>query len=93
MSTRHWAAAIVAASCLATAGGAAAQSSSADQMTGRHSMEGQVTSIDGKKGWVHVKTSDGTMVLHFPPSALEGVKKGDTITVALALRDNGPSKK
>jgi len=53
-------------------------------------MEGQVTSIDAKKGWVHVKTTEGTMIVHFPPESLQGVKKGDTITVSLALQDNGP---
>jgi hypothetical protein len=33
-------------------------------------MEGKVTSFDAKKGWVHVKTQEGTMIVHFPPSAL-----------------------
>jgi hypothetical protein len=93
MNAKHCAAAILAATCLATAGAAGAQSAGSDQMAGRHSMEGKVTSLDTKKGWVHVKTSDGTMILHFPPAALEGVKKGDTVTVDLAMKDNGPIKK
>ncbi len=53
-------------------------------------MEGKVTSFDAKKGWVHVKIHEGTMIVQFPPSALQGVKKGDTINVDLALEDNGP---
>ena len=80
---------VVAALFLSIAGPGAA--SAAEQMMGRHSMEGQVTSIDAKKGWVHVKTTEGTMIVHFPPESLQGVKKGDTITVSLALQDNGPA--
>jgi hypothetical protein len=30
------------------------------------------------------------MIVHFPPAALQGVKKGDTINVDLAIKDNGP---
>jgi hypothetical protein len=62
-------------------------------MTGRHSMQGEVTSVDAKKGWVHLKTTEGTMILHFPPEALQGVKKGDRMSVDLALKDNGPAPK
>ena len=65
----------------------------ADKMVGRHSVEGEVTRVDAKKGWVHVKTSDGTMIVHFPPTDLQTLKKGDRITVSLALKDNGPAPK
>ena len=71
----------------------ASAQTSADQMMGRHSVEGQVTRVDAKKGWVHVKTSDGTMIVHFPPADLQTMKKGDRITVSLALKDNGPAPK
>ena len=64
-----------------------------DKMVGRHSVEGEVTKVDAKKGWVHVKTSDGTMIVHFPPTDLQTLKKGDRITVSLALKDNGPAPK
>lgn len=57
----------------------------------RHTMDGQVTKVDAKKGWVDVKTPEGSMKLHFPPSALAGVKKGDSVTVELGLKDNGPA--
>jgi hypothetical protein len=86
-----WRTVAVAASlvlCATSAG--LAQSSGSDQMMGRHSMQGEVTSVDAKKGWIHLKTSEGTMIMHVPPEALQGVKKGDTIAVDLALKDNGP---
>ena len=51
-----------------------------------HSVTGEVTKVDTKDGWMHVKTSDGTMIVHFPPSELQDVKKGDTITLRLALK-------
>ena len=89
MNSARSVAAIFASLALAT-GTFVTQSSGADEMMGRHSMEGKVTSVDAKKGWVHVKTQEGTMIMHFPPSALEGVKKGDTINVDLAMKDNGP---
>ena len=81
--------AAAAALLVASVGVAAAQS---DQMTGQHTMEGQVTSVSAKTGWVHVKTSEGTMIVHFPPAALADVKKGDTISVDLSMKDNGPAK-
>ena len=81
--------AVAAALLVAGVGVASAQS---DQMTGQHSMEGTVTSVSAKTGWVHVKTSEGTMIVHFPPAALADVKKGDTISVDLSMKDNGPAK-
>jgi len=57
----------------------------------RHTMDGQVTKVDAKKGWIDVKTSEGSMKLHFPPEALANVKKGDSVSVELGLKDNGPS--
>jgi len=86
-----WRTVVVAASlvlCATSAG--LTQSSGSDPMMGRHSMQGEVTSVDAKKGWIHLKTSEGTMIVHFPPEALQDVKKGDTIAVDLALKDNGP---
>ena len=96
---------VLSAIVLASAGTAAAQSSTADKpitaadkstaagdMVGRHSMQGEVTSVDANKGWIHLKTEEGTMIVHLPPSALQDVKKGDTITLNLALKDNGPRK-
>jgi hypothetical protein len=65
-----------------------ASTSSADY-TGRHTMEGEVTRIDQKKGHVTIKTAAGNMDLHFPPSALQNVKKGDHISVELAMKPSG----
>jgi len=31
------------------------------------------------------------MLLHVPTTALQNVKKGDNVTVELALKDNGPA--
>jgi hypothetical protein len=52
---------------------------------GHHSMTGEVTKVDSKKGWVDVKTPEGSMKLHFPPEALQNVHKGDNVTVELGL--------
>jgi hypothetical protein len=67
--------------------------SGATQMAGQHEMEGKVTKVDAKKGWVHVKTSEGTMIVHFPPADLQDLHTGDTVTLRLALKDNGPAPK
>ena len=52
-------------------------------------MEGEVVKIDQKKGHVTLKTAEGNMDLHFPPSALSQVKKGDRIAVELAMKPAG----
>lgn len=69
---------------------ASAQAPAGDMM-GKHSMDGQVTKVDAKKGWIDVKTPEGSMKLHFPPAALANVKKGDSVTVELGIKDNGPA--
>ena len=66
---------------------------SAADTAGRHSAQGEITRVDAKKGWIHVKTADGTMIVHMPPQELQTVKKGDAITLELALKNNGPAKK
>jgi hypothetical protein len=65
----------------------------AGDMMGQHTMDGEVTKVDSKKGWIDVKTSEGSMKLHFPPAALANVKKGDAVSVELAIKDNGPAAK
>jgi len=57
----------------------------AETMKGQHSMDGEVTKVDAKKGWVDVKTPEGRMKLHFPPAALASVKKGDRVTVEIGM--------
>lgn len=66
--------------------GAGAQTqSTSSNMAGHHTMDGEVTKVDAKKGWIDVKTPEGSMKLHFPPAALENVKKGDAVTVDLGM--------
>src|SRR5882762_1311112 len=43
----------------------------ATDMTARHTMTGEVTSVTPDKGRVLVKTPEGRMLLHFPSSALQ----------------------
>ena len=75
---------VAVAMALATVGAADAQTPAA--ATGsRHTMDGKVTKVDAKKGWVDVKTPEGSMKLHFPPAALDGVKSGDSVTVELGM--------
>ncbi len=62
-------------------------------MLGRHTMMGEVTSVTPDKGRLLVKTPEGRMLLHFPPSVLQNVKKGDSVTVELALKENAPAAK
>jgi hypothetical protein len=70
-------------------GSASAQMASKD---GMHTMDGEVTKVDAKKGWVDVKTPEGRMKLHFPPPALDNVKVGDSITVELGMKKISSAK-
>jgi hypothetical protein len=63
----------------------------ASDFTGRHTMTGEVTRVDQKKGELKLKTAEGMLDLHFPPSALSNVKKGDRVSVELALKPEGAS--
>ena len=74
-------AAAAAVIALATVGAGEAQGPAA----GSHTMDGKVTKVDAKRGWVDVKTSEGSMKLHFPPPALDGVKTGDSVTIELGM--------
>lgn len=53
---------------------------------GLHAMTGEVTKLDKQKGRLSLKTQEGTLDLHFPPSALQNVQQGDRITVELGMR-------
>jgi len=67
----------------------ASPSMSAGDFVARHTMTGEVTRIDAKKGTMTLKTAEGNLDLHFPPSALSAVKKGDRVTVELAMKPEG----
>lgn len=84
------ASAIFATSVFAQAGGGAMASA---DFSGRHTMEGEVTNVDQAKGRMTLKTAEGNMDLHFPPSALQNVKKGDRVSVELALKPSGSAAK
>ena len=61
-------------------------------MTAPHTMDGQVTKVDAKKGWVDIKTPEGRMKVHFPPAALADVKVGDNVTVELGMKTVSSAK-
>ena len=48
-------------------------------------LEGTVTKVDAKRGWIDVKTDEGSMKLQFPPAALADVKAGDRVSVELGM--------
>jgi hypothetical protein len=62
-------------------------------MRGTHKMMGEVSKIDSAKGMVTVKTDEGDLDLHFPPSALQGMKEGDRVELQLAIRPAGAAAK
>jgi hypothetical protein len=72
-----------------SASGSAGHATMSGDFTGRHTMEGEVVRIDQRKGHVTLKTAEGNMQLHFPPSALAQVKKGDRMAVELAMKPAG----
>ena len=70
-----------------TSTSAAASPATSGDFMGRHTMTGRVTQIDASRGHVHLNTTEaGEMILHFPPSALQGVKVGDNLTVEMAVK-------
>jgi hypothetical protein len=63
--------------------------SESGEFMGRHTMEGTVSKVNQKNGKLSVKTDEGTLDLHVPPSALSTVKKGDRIAVEIAIKPSG----
>ncbi len=61
-------------------------------MSGKHTMDGEVTKVEAKRGWVDIKTAEGRMKVHFPPAALENVKVGDSVTVELGMKKVSSAK-
>jgi len=53
---------------------------------GRHTMTGEVTDVDSTHGRVKLKTAEGDLQLHFPPSTLATIKRGDRVTVEMGVR-------
>jgi hypothetical protein len=63
--------------------------SDSGEFLGRHTMEGTVSKVNQKNGKFSVKTDEGTLDLHVPPSALSNVKKGDRVAVDIAVKPSG----
>ncbi len=73
-----------------TSGSMSSSSMGGGQMMGEHNMSGTVESVTSK-GFVSVRTDEGTLKLHFP-DASQNLKKGDKITVHLGYsKDSGSS--
>jgi hypothetical protein len=58
-------------------------------MRGMHEMTGTVTQIDKDEGSLSLESQGKEMELHFPPTALQNIDKGDQVTVQLAIRPRG----
>jgi hypothetical protein len=56
---------------------------------GQHTMTGTVTDIDADSGKITVDAEGKTLDLHFPRTALQGLKEGDRVTVQLGIRQAG----
>jgi hypothetical protein len=54
-------------------------------MMGMHDMAATVSALDATTGLVDVDADGMKLKVHFPPSALTGVKIGDKITLHLAF--------
>jgi hypothetical protein len=58
----------------------------------QHTMTGTVTSIDRKTGRLSLKTDEGKLMLHFPPSKVQNITDGERVTVELGIKpDTLPS--
>jgi hypothetical protein len=58
------------------------------KVQGKHSMTGTITMIDHTSGMLTLKTPEGDLKLHFPPSSTQKLKEGDTITVHLSYSES-----
>jgi hypothetical protein len=57
-----------------------------DGRDGHRRVRGEVVSIDEARGSLTLKTGEGSAVaLHLPPGALKGLRKGDRLTLELAV--------
>jgi len=52
---------------------------------------GQVESVDARTGTLRLQTVDGPMTIRFPPAAVQGITKGDPVTVAFGIVKPAPS--
>jgi hypothetical protein len=74
---------MAAAALMLTAGTAAAGSAAGN---GQHRVRGEVVWIDEARGSLTLKTGEGSAVaLQLPPGSLKGFRKGDRLTLELAV--------
>ena len=57
----------------------------ATESIGGHLTRGQIMDLDKEKGTLKVKTSETTLQLRLPPTAMVGLEKGDFVSVQLDL--------
>ena len=55
-------------------------------MMGEHDMTGTVACIDHKTGVVKLESEPHDLELHFPPDAINNLKKGDKMTVHMRFK-------
>jgi hypothetical protein len=80
---------VVAAALVLSAGTAAAGPPAGN---GQHRIRGEVVWIDEARGSLTLKTGEGSAVaFHLPPGALKGFRKGDRLTVDLAVDRGKPA--
>jgi len=77
---------LIAFATLMPCSAAPALAQGASAMMGEHDMSGTVQKIDHKKGTFQLKTHEGVLHLHFPPSTVKDVKNGDALTVHLGFK-------
>lgn len=57
------------------------------QEMGEHHMDGTLTKVNHRTGFVTVKTEEGSMHLHYPPKSIKELKNGDKIRVYLGYSE------
>jgi len=57
-----------------------------------HWVTGKITEIDHAKGVFHLETAETTLHLHFPPSSIRHLEKGQKVAVEMALATTAKSK-
>ena len=67
-------------------GSSASAGASSSDMRGQHAMKGKVTDLDKEKGLMTLETGVGDLKLHFPPTSLQGVEQGDTLSIQLGFQ-------
>ena len=59
---------------------------------GEHTLRGTITAIDPRSGVLRLRTSAGDVTVPFPPSSVQDLKEGDTLTVYLTFEKEGSGR-